>query len=53
MNLSKMETKHEELNERLTSGEDGKSHLIPLIGGNLDLKFNLILVLVYINNSQS
>ena len=56
MNLSKMETKDDELNERLTSGEDGKSHLIPIIGGNIDLKFNLlykILVLVYINNSQS
>lgn len=35
MNLSKMETKDEELNERLTSGEDGKSHLISLIGGNV------------------
>ena len=42
MNLSTMETKDDELNERLTSGEDGKSHLIPLIGGNLDLKFNFI-----------
>ena len=40
MNLSTMETKDDELNERLTSGEDGKSHLIPLIGGNLDLKFH-------------
>ena len=45
MNLSTMETKDEELTERLTSGEDGKSHLIPRIGG--------LLVLVYINNSQS
>ena len=53
--MSTMETKDDELNERLTSGEDGKSHLIPLIGGNLDLKFHLskILFLVYINNSQS
>ena len=41
MNLSTMETKDEELTERLTSGEDGKSYLVPLIGGNLDLKFNL------------
>ena len=40
MNLSTMETKDDELNERLTSGEDGKSHLIPLIGGNLDLNIS-------------
>ena len=53
MNLSTMETKDDELNERLTSGEDSKSHLIPLIGDNLDLKLSKILVLVYINNSQS
>ena len=51
MNLSKMETKDDELNERLTSGEDGKSHLIPRIGGLVAL--SKILVLVYINNSQS
>ena len=38
--MSTMEAKDDELNERLTSGEDGKSHLIPLIGGNLDLKFH-------------
>ena len=42
MNLSTMETKDDELNERLTSGEDGKSHLISQIGGNIDLKFNFI-----------
>ena len=49
-----METKDEDLNERLTSGEDGKSHLISLIGGNVGLKLNFDLsFLFYINNNQS
>ena len=40
MTKSTMETKDDELNERLTSGEDGKSLLVYLIRGNIDLKFN-------------